>query len=232
MENVPTPEEQVNLFEKMDSAPRQQNFRKFQRSRNNSIIAGVCSGIADYIKADIGLVRLLAILTLLLGGWSVLAYLLTASLMPVNSEPQIMPAEQLRQQRKENFRVLLSGFLILAGLQYAMIALGISTSARMLFMPHGLVFPIAAFFIGITILINRGFDPEAPPANYTAKFYRSKHDRRILGVCGGFGKYIDADSSALRIIFIIMTMLTLGFFALIYVLLFLSTSFEPDNNFE
>lgn len=33
------------------------------------------------------------------------------------------------------------------------------------------------------------------------RFYRSITDRKIAGVCGGFGEYFDIDSTLIRIIF-------------------------------
>jgi phage shock protein PspC (stress-responsive transcriptional regulator) len=53
-----------------------------------------------------------------------------------------------------------------------------------------------------------------------------------MGVCGGLGKYLDIDSSSLRIIFILMTLLTLGAFSLLYILIVLLTSSEAGNNLE
>ncbi len=36
------------------------------------------------------------------------------------------------------------------------------------------------------------------------KLYRSKTDRKILGVCGGFAEYFDVDVTIMRIIFLVL----------------------------
>lgn len=36
------------------------------------------------------------------------------------------------------------------------------------------------------------------------KFYRTRNDAKIAGVCGGIGEYLDIDSTVVRIIFLIL----------------------------
>lgn len=36
------------------------------------------------------------------------------------------------------------------------------------------------------------------------KLYRTSHDRKLTGVCGGLGKYFSLDPTVVRIIFIIL----------------------------
>jgi phage shock protein C len=53
--------------------------------------------------------------------------------------------------------------------------------------------------------------PYGPKAYVMAgykKLYRSKRDKRISGICGGFGKYFKIDSNILRLIFVIVTFMT------------------------
>lgn len=40
------------------------------------------------------------------------------------------------------------------------------------------------------------------------KFYRSKTDRRISGICGGLGKYFGVDSNLLRLALILVAFVT------------------------
>ena len=67
----------------MANLPSDPQSQKLQRSKSNVVLAGVCSGIADYLKMDVANVRLIALLSTLIGGWSVVAYLITALLLPV-----------------------------------------------------------------------------------------------------------------------------------------------------
>lgn len=40
------------------------------------------------------------------------------------------------------------------------------------------------------------------------KLYRSAHDKKIAGVCGGIGAYLDIDSTLIRLGWIVLTILT------------------------
>ncbi|OGV11184.1 MAG: hypothetical protein A3J84_04025 [Ignavibacteria bacterium RIFOXYA2_FULL_37_17] len=64
------------------------------------------------------------------------------------------------------------------------------------------------------------------------KLFRSRIDKRLTGVCGGLAKYIGIDSKVLRIIFILATLLTLGMFSLLYLILFVFISYDEGQNFE
>ncbi len=42
------------------------------------------------------------------------------------------------------------------------------------------------------------------------KLYLSNKDRKICGVCGGLGEYFEKDSTLFRVLFILITILSLG----------------------
>lgn len=211
------PSEQ-NLFDKMDSLPPVPQTKKIQRSKNNVVLAGVCSGIADYLKIDAANIRVMALLTILIGGWGIVAYLITALLLPVENAPEVLTHKEKLMQRKENFRTVLSGILILAGLHFAFVYIGLGSSESLFIFPNGFVFPLVAVTIGILILTNNLNISEEYGELKRENYFRSRTDRMIAGVCGGFGKYLNVDSSALRILFVIASLLTLGMFAVVYLI--------------
>jgi phage shock protein PspC (stress-responsive transcriptional regulator) len=58
------------------------------------------------------------------------------------------------------------------------------------------------------------------------KFYRSKSDRKIWGVCGGLAKYFDIDPTLVRVIAVASLFVgTLGFW--IYIILTIIAPTEP-----
>ena len=63
-------------------------------------------------------------------------------------------------------------------------------------------------------------------ANYR-KLYRSRNDRKVSGVCGGFGKYLCIDPMIIRVVLVIICFLT----AFIPVILFylLATGIIPED---
>ena len=58
------------------------NGKKLYRNTENKMLAGVCSGIADYFDIDPTLVRLGWVLFRLLGGSLLLAYIIAAIIIP------------------------------------------------------------------------------------------------------------------------------------------------------
>ena len=58
------------------------NGKKLYRNTENKMLAGVCSGIADYFDIDPTLVRLGWVLFSLLGGSGVLGYIIAAIIIP------------------------------------------------------------------------------------------------------------------------------------------------------
>lgn len=58
------------------------NGKRLYRSENNRMLCGVCAGIAEYFGIDPTLVRLAWVLFCALGGSGVLAYILSAIIIP------------------------------------------------------------------------------------------------------------------------------------------------------
>jgi phage shock protein C len=63
-------------------------YKKLYRSRNNRIIAGVCSGLGDYLNIDPTLVRLLFAAGAVLGvGSTIVIYLVLMIVVPEEPLP-------------------------------------------------------------------------------------------------------------------------------------------------
>jgi phage shock protein C len=60
--------------------------RKLMRSRYDKKIAGVCAGVARYFDLDTNLVRLIWLLSFLLAGTGLIAYIVCWIVLPVESE--------------------------------------------------------------------------------------------------------------------------------------------------
>jgi len=60
--------------------------KKLYRSKKDSMIAGVCGGIAEYFDVDSTLIRLLTVLFVLLGGAGVAVYIIAWIVIPKNTE--------------------------------------------------------------------------------------------------------------------------------------------------
>lgn len=56
--------------------------KRFYRSRDQKVLAGVCGGIAEYFGIDPVLVRILWVLAIFLAGTGVIAYIIAWIIVP------------------------------------------------------------------------------------------------------------------------------------------------------
>ena len=64
---------------------------------SNKMIAGVCAGLAEHFGFNIGLVRLIALLCLIFGGFGFIAYIILWVLMPTNNRSKDY-AERMKEK--------------------------------------------------------------------------------------------------------------------------------------
>ncbi|RZK97604.1 MAG: PspC domain-containing protein, partial [Pedobacter sp.] len=61
--------------------------KKLYRNEHNKVVAGVCSGLADYMQMDITMIRIVAVLlTVFAAGSGLIAYLIIWAMVPVNPD--------------------------------------------------------------------------------------------------------------------------------------------------
>lgn len=54
------------------------------------------------------------------------------------------------------------------------------------------------------------------------RFFRSKSDRKIAGVCGGVAKYLNMDPTLVRILWVILSIASLGVGVLGYIVFWIA----------
>jgi len=59
--------------------------KRLYRSRSDRMIWGVCGGLAEYFNIDPTIVRIIAVLLIFANGLGILAYLLMAIVVPLES---------------------------------------------------------------------------------------------------------------------------------------------------
>lgn len=60
------------------------------------------------------------------------------------------------------------------------------------------------------------------------KLYKSRKDKKICGVCGGLAKYLNVDSTLIRVILAIL-IICAGVGLIAYLIAALVMSFDPDE---
>lgn len=83
-------------------------FRGFYRDRENSWIFGVCAGLADRFNLQVGAVRVLAVISLLVFFWLTVIVYITATLL-IREKPLIYSGrrseyEFWRRERRQYWR--------------------------------------------------------------------------------------------------------------------------------
>jgi phage shock protein C len=61
-------------------------MKRLYRDKSNEMIAGVCSGIANYLDVDATVIRLVFVLFTFIGGGGLWIYIILAIIMPVQPE--------------------------------------------------------------------------------------------------------------------------------------------------
>ena len=72
--------------------------KKLYRIMAGKKIAGVCTGIADYFKLDVTVIRLVWVLWVLFAGMGLLAYIIAALLIPEEPQDAQMNTETTDEQ--------------------------------------------------------------------------------------------------------------------------------------
>ena len=62
------------------------------------------------------------------------------------------------------------------------------------------------------------------------KLYLSNKDKKIAGFCGGLAQYFDVDSTMIRLIYVLITLVNLGLGILFYLIAWLVVPRNPDKN--
>ncbi len=226
MENQDNFNSSENLFKQRDEPPPPKHVKKLSRSNKNVIIAGVCSGIAEYLNIDPAYIRIIGILTLFFNSWSAAAYLIVALFLPVHTSQNDFSELEKEKIRKENFRIILSGVLLFTGFRFSLEAYEIRTAAQFFFLSNNVFVALIVLAYGVYFLY--GYRKcEEQKKMFVQFFSRSEKDKILLGVCGGLANYLCIDSSAVRIIFILAAILTLGLFCAAYLILAIAAPSAP-----
>ncbi len=198
--------------------------RRLMRSRRDRVIAGVCGGLGRYFGVDPVLIRALWVFLTLVtwGAGGVLLYLLAMLVMPEAREEEPVAIQRMPIQGN----VFWGGLLILAGLFFL-----VSTVAGR-FIPSwvwGMLqsSAIALVLIAAGLLIIFGISRRNGGAR---RLVRSRRERMIAGVCGGVAAYFQIDPTWVRLIWIVVTLLSVGIGAVLYVVAMLAIPDERRGN--
>jgi phage shock protein PspC (stress-responsive transcriptional regulator) len=209
------------------------------------MIDGVCGGVAKYFALDPTLVRVAWVLLTLIGGSGILLYIVAMIIMP--KEPYAVPqygstdsqttpvgTQQATPSKKNS---LFWGIILIAvGMFLFLDNIGLDFWHPWWWFNEDLILPVLLILAGVAFLwggrnslskagdsgqsgavgteAQLGFDQSAP-----RRLYKSFHDSKIFGVCGGLGNYFGIDSTIVRALFVVATFASGGIVLLGYIIL-------------
>ncbi len=62
------------------------------------------------------------------------------------------------------------------------------------------------------------------------KLYLSNKDRKIAGFCGGLAQYFGVDSTLIRLLYVILTIVSFGVGIVLYLIAWIIVPRNPDKN--
>ena len=193
-------------------------MQRVNRTNSDRIISGVCGGVAKYFSIDPTIVRLIWVFFTLFGGAGLLAYIIAAIIIP----------DELAQGSSINFDSIknnpLWGILL--------IVIGIILFFRydhILFMVWDTFWDnllnvfLALFLVGVGVYFRYSKTNEAKEADSNDKVWELLHlsilDKKLAGVCGGFGESLNIDPTIVRTLWVFGTFMSIGVGVLLYIIL-------------
>lgn len=227
--------------------------RRLCKSRTDRMIDGVCGGIAGYFGLDATLVRIAWVLLTLFGGSGVVLYIAAMIIMPkeervMNTDaPPALPGSPAPANGKNNSRFW--GILLLVlGVAWLASNFGFSIWHNWWGFSWDVAIPLVLILAGVAFLFGgRAYltsasttaDPAAagqegasgsaapPSPEEPAKLYRSRTEKKLLGVCGGLGNYMQVDPVIVRLVFVMAALASFGIVAVAYIVLGIVVPQQP-----
>ena len=204
-------------------------MKRIYRSQDDRIIAGVCGGFAEYFGMDTTIVRLIWIFFTIFGGMGILAYIFSIILIAENNNSSV---KEIKTDEGSDEKLVLWGVVI--------IIVGI-----LLFFRHqpmvgmmwhavsgnwfNILFAIGLIGVGIYIVLNRKNENKNSLSNLRISgLCLSETDKKLGGVCGGIAESINIDSTIIRLIWVLGTLLSAGIGIVLYIICMLVFSNPSD----
>ena len=204
-------------------------MKRLVRTRDDSVLAGVCGGFGRYFNLDSALVRLLWVFFTIFGGSGVLAYLVAVFIIPDESTAKDVTPRRLIDGF--NDKTILWGVLVvLVGIILFFQHGDFINSIWRHFWNSGINILLAMIIIGTGVYFLYqerqkistmfGLGAEMPLS-------LSDKDKQLAGVCGGIAKSIGMDSTIIRFFWVYGTIMSVGIGLILYFVLALVLPNKP-----
>lgn len=191
-----------------------------RRSATNKILFGVCGGLGEYYSVHPLIFRLIFVLALFYSNYAIVFYAVSAFLL---KPPEISEIKHQKFSVFLGYSTLLFGAVLYIANKSAMFRYFVGTIDTTIY----ITFLFA--FVGLYILLESAKFYSKDATIYRSRLYKLSNNKLIGGVCCGLAKYLNVSVISVRLIFLIITFLSLGTFTLIYLILFLTLPNYNEN---
>ena len=196
-------------------------MKRLVRTRDDSVLAGVCGGFGQYFNLDSALVRLLWVFFTIFGGSGVLAYLVAVFIIPDESTAKDVTPRRLIDGLNEK-TILWSVLLVLVGIILFFQHGNFINSIWRHFWNSGInvLLSLIIISVGVYLLYQErqkistvfGLGSEMPLS-------LSEKDKQLAGICGGIAESIGMDSTIIRFFWVYGTIMSIGIGLILYFIL-------------
>ena len=196
-------------------------MKRLVRTRDDSVLAGVCGGFGQYFNLDSALVRLLWVFFTIFGGSGVLAYLVAVFIVPDESTAKDVTPRRLIDGLNEK-TILWSVLLVLVGIILFFQHGNFINSIWRHFWNSGInvLLSLIIISVGVYLLYQErqkistvfGLGSEMPLS-------LSEKDKQLAGICGGIAESIGMDSTIIRFFWVYGTIMSVGIGLILYFVL-------------
>ena len=131
-----------------------------------------------------------------------------------------------------NFEPLMQSLPIIGGLMVVLIGLGFFSQARRSKKKKDRITAANRYKAKAKLSIPNATEIDSFGLKTKKRLFKSRTDKKILGICGGLADYLGVDSTFIRILFVVFLFIGSGSPGLIYLLLGMLLDKEPKNEFK
>jgi len=185
---------------------------KFSRSNSDFVFWGLCGGLGEYQSFDPTWLRSILLLSVFLIPWVAVVYIVASLLLP---KSQVIVSEKEFENKLNSNKKYFWGILFISVSVYYFLKLfNIKSDFSFFYFSDELIFSLLFICAGFyNLFFAKIYSGINIPNNI---FVRSLPDKKLLGVCSGFSKYLNIDVLILRMVFILLAVMTLGLIVLVY----------------
>jgi len=215
--------------------------KRIYRSKYDRMISGVCGGIGEYFSIDVLLVRILWIVITLFGGVGILLYIAAVIIVPEN--PGHLESETDSPKKKNDKTFFWGALLIIVGIALIFKQMGLFHYLQIWNVPWQMIWAIILISLGAFLMFNKNksqddesvketFAPGKEEDPNSKQIYRSRTDKMLAGVCGGLADYFHLDPTIVRLLYVVLSLASVGIGIVIYIVMMLVFPEKPFDDSE